>query len=151
VAIHAGDAEVLRTGVQPAVSGVGLFLRLALKLAGGQRTRRPSLPPFEPDIVFRRALDLSAYGVAGTAEPTPGHTPGSVTVFLDNGEAIIGDLLRGSVSSPTTPRYPFVAEDLVEVRRSIGRLLDRKPARIWTSHGGPLTADAVREFLRRVT
>jgi glyoxylase-like metal-dependent hydrolase (beta-lactamase superfamily II) len=151
VAIHAGDAEVLRTGIQPALSAVGPFLRLALKLAGGRRGSRPSLPPFEPEVVFKRTLDLSAYGVAGTVEPTPGHTPGSVSVFLDSGEAIIGDLLRGSASSPATPRYPFVAEDLVEVRRSIGRLLDRKPAKIWTSHGGPLTADAVRGFLRSVT
>ena len=151
VAIHAGDAEVLRTGIQPAVNAVGPFLRLLLKLAGGRRGSRPSLPPFEPEIVFRRALDLSAYGVAGTAESTPGHTPGSVSLFLDSGEAIIGDLLRGSMTSAASPRYPFVAEDLVEVRRSVGRLLDRKPSKIWTSHGGPLAADAVRGFLRSVT
>jgi len=151
VAIHSADVEALRTGIQAAITPVGPFLGLVMRLAGRGRKRQAALPPFAPEVVFRRALDLSAYGVEGTVESTPGHTPGSVSVFLANGEAIIGDLLRGSMTSPASPRYPFVAEDLTEVRRSIGRLLDRKPSKIWTSHGGPLEADAVREFLRRVT
>lgn len=151
VAIHAADAEALRTGIQPAVTPVGPLLGIALKLTRGSGRRGPGLPPFAPGVVFRRTLDLDSYGVAGTVESTPGHTPGSVSVFLANGEAIIGDLLRGSLTSRGSPRYPYVADDLTEVRRSIGRLLDRKPSKIWTSHGGPLEADAVREFLRRVT
>jgi hydroxyacylglutathione hydrolase len=153
VAIHAADADALRTGIQPATTAVGPVLGLAMAIARGRKKARgrPGLPPFKPDVVFKRSLDLAPYGVAGTVESTPGHTPGSVTIYLGNGEAIIGDLLRGSRTASSTPRYPYVAEDLTEVRRSIGRLLDRAPSRIWTSHGGPLTADAVREFLRRET
>ena len=153
VAIHAADADALRTGIQPATTAVGPMLRLVMALARGRRkgNGRPTLPPFKPDVAFKRTLDLALYGVDGTVESTPGHTPGSVTVYLGNGEAIIGDLLRGSLTASSTPRYPYVAEDLTEVRRSIGRLLDRKPSRIWASHGGPLSADAVRGFLRRVT
>ena len=151
VAIHAADAEALRTGVQAAVKPVGVLLGAALKLAPGRGRQQASLPTFKPDVTFRRTLDLAPYGVAGSVESTPGHTPGSVTVYLSNGEAIIGDLLRGSLTSRGAPRYPFVAEDLAEVRRSIGRLLDRKPTKIWTSHGGPLEADAVRAFLRSIT
>jgi len=153
VAIHAADADALRTGIQPATTAVGPMLRLVMALARGSRkgNGRPTLPPFKPDVAFKRTLDLAPYGVDGTVESTPGHTPGSVTVYLGNGEAIIGDLLRGSLTASSTPRYPYVAEDLTEVRRSIGRLLDRKPSRIWASHGGPLSADAVRGFLRRVT
>ena len=153
VAIQAADADALRTGIQPATTAVGPMLGFAMAIAGEERKAkgRPSLPPFKPDVVFKRTLDLAPYGVAGTVESTPGHTPGSVTIYLGNGEAIIGDLLRGSLAAASTPRYPYVAEDLTEVRRSIGRLLDRKPSKIWASHGGPLTADAVREFLRNVS
>jgi glyoxylase-like metal-dependent hydrolase (beta-lactamase superfamily II) len=153
VAIHTADADALRSGIQPATTAVGPMLGFAMAIAGGNRKARgrPSLPPFKPDIAFKRALDLAPYGVVGTVESTPGHTPGSVTIYLGNGEAIIGDLLRGSLAASSTPRYPYVAEDLTEVRRSIGRLLDRKPSKVWTSHGGPLTADAVRKFLRGVT
>ena len=153
VAIHAADADALRTGIQPATTAVGPMLGLAMAIARGSKKAkiRPTLPPFKPEVVFKRTLDLAPYGVAGTVESTPGHTPGSVTIYLGNGEAIIGDLLRGSMTASSTPRYPDVAEDLTEVRRSIGRLLDRKPSKIWTSHGGPLTADAVREFLRNVS
>jgi glyoxylase-like metal-dependent hydrolase (beta-lactamase superfamily II) len=129
------------------------MLGFAMTIARGKKkaSSRPGLPPYKPDVVFKRTLDLAPYGVAGTVESTPGHTPGSVTIYLGNGEAIIGDLLRGSLAASSAPRYPYVAEDLTEIRRSIGRLLDRKPSKVWTSHGGPLTADAVREFLRGVT
>jgi glyoxylase-like metal-dependent hydrolase (beta-lactamase superfamily II) len=150
VAIHAADAEALRTGLQPSFKAVGAVAAALMKIgsAGGKQV---PLPVFKPDVTFRRTLDLAPYGVAGSVESTPGHTPGSVTVYLSNGEAIIGDLLRGSLTSHGVPRYPFVAEDLAEVRRSIGRLLDRKPTKIWTSHGGPLDAEAVRAFLRGIT
>ena len=149
VAIHAGDAEALRTGVQTSYKPVGALAAALMKV--GSAGKAAQLPAFKPDLVIRRTLDLAPYGVAGSVESTPGHTPGSVTVYLSNGEAIIGDLLRGSLTSHGAPRYPFVAEDLAEVRRSIGRLLDRKPTRIWTSHGGPLDAEAVRAFLRSIT
>jgi hydroxyacylglutathione hydrolase len=150
VAIHVGDAEALRSGAQKAYKPVGAVAAALMKIGPAGRKQAP-LPVFKPDVVIRRTFDLAPYGVAGTVESTPGHTPGSVTVYLGNGEAIIGDLLRGSFTAAHAPRYPFVAEDLVEVRRSIGRLLDRKPTKIWTSHGGPLEADAVRAFLRSIT
>jgi hydroxyacylglutathione hydrolase len=150
VAIHAADAEALRTGVQPSFKPVGTLAAALMKI-GAAGVKQAPLPVFKPDVTFRRTLDLAPYGVDGSVESTPGHTPGSVTVYLSNDEAVIGDLLRGSLTSHGTPRYPFVAEDLAEVRRSIGRLLDRKPTKIWTSHGGPLETDAVRAFLRGIT
>jgi glyoxylase-like metal-dependent hydrolase (beta-lactamase superfamily II) len=102
----------------------------------------------EPGLAFKAALDLKPYGITGTVELTPGHTPGSVSVFLEGGEAIIGDLLRGSFLSRGSPRWPFVAEDLSEVKRSLARILDKDPRLLWTSHGGPLAPDDVRAFLR---
>jgi hydroxyacylglutathione hydrolase len=147
VAVHAGDLEAFRTGRNPESAAVGALARIALAMA--PRAPREPLPLIEPDIILDAAFALEPYGVQGTIECTPGHTEGSVSLFLGNGEAIIGDLLRGSMASPRSPRWPFVADDLGEIRRSVSRVLDQRPRLIWTSHGGPLSPESVLAFLRK--
>jgi hydroxyacylglutathione hydrolase len=147
IAVHATDDEALRGGKSPHGTPVGLGMHLLMR--AGSRMVSASLPRIEPGLVLSGTLDLRPYGIEGTVEHTPGHTQGSASVFLANGEVIVGDLLRGSMLSSRSPRWPFVAQDLAETKRSIGRVLDRQPSRIWTSHGGPLVPDAVRDFLRK--
>jgi hydroxyacylglutathione hydrolase len=146
VAVHALDADCLRAGRGPAGTPIGGISRLLVRMASRMGNR--PLTPLTPDIAFTGSFDLRPYGIEGTVELTPGHTPGSVSVFLGNGEAIVGDLLRGSMVSAGSPRWPFMADNFAELKRSVGRVLDQRPLKIWTSHGGPLTADAVRAFLK---
>ena len=81
-------------------------------------------------------------------ESTPGHTAGSVSLFLAGGDVIVGDALRGAIGRPSAPRWPFVVEDFEGNRGSVERVLARRPSRIWTSHGGPLEAEAARRLVR---
>jgi len=50
---------------------------------------------FQVDIVLDREkeYDLKEWGVEGKVLHTPGHTPGSLSVVLDNEEAILMDML----------------------------------------------------------
>jgi hydroxyacylglutathione hydrolase len=146
VAVHAADAQWVRTGVNGPATPVGALMRL-LMAVGRSAGARP-VPGVEPGLLVSGGLDLRPYGIEGTVEETPGHTAGSLTLFLDGGDVIVGDLLRGSLLARSRPRWPFVADDLKEVRRSVARVLDRAPRRIWTSHGGPLAPDDIRAFLR---
>lgn len=145
VAIHELDAEALRSGRSSAGTPVGTFARILMRAAAAMMARAT---PSQPSITFSGSLDLRPYGIEGSAEHTPGHTPGSVSLILSNGEAIIADLLRGSMRAAAQPRWPLVADDLTEVRRSVARVLDQRPRKLWTSHGGPLAADAIRAFLK---
>jgi hydroxyacylglutathione hydrolase len=77
---------------------------------------------FEPDVTFREAFPLEPYGVRGRVLPTPGHTPGSSSVVLASGEAIIGDVLRGSMVWPNHARPHFFCNDPETNTRSIARL-----------------------------
>jgi glyoxylase-like metal-dependent hydrolase (beta-lactamase superfamily II) len=147
VAIHDADKEALRTGGASLGTPIGLAARIMVRMRSRRSAR--ALPLLEPGIILRGTFDLKKFGVDGVVEPTPGHTPGSVSIFLSNGEAIVGDLLRGPMLRKGAPRWPFMADDLPEAKRSIARVLDRNPRKIWTSHGGPFTGDAVRDFLRR--
>jgi len=116
VAIHAGDEELVRTGR----NGV-----LAAQDALGRLVRPFIDEPFEafaPDIVFREGVDLAPYGIRGRVLATPGHTPGSVSVVLASGEALIGDVLRGSMVWPNRARPAFFCNDPDLNSRSLVRL-----------------------------
>jgi len=39
-------------------------------------------------------FDLGEYGIAGKIIHTPGHSPSSVSIVLESGETLVGDMLR---------------------------------------------------------
>lgn len=135
VAIHALDAPALRQGVhqpdslRPTSRLVGLLQRLPLQATA---SRAEGL---EPDLIFDQEWRLDEYGVAARVLPTPGHTPGSVTVLLDSGEAVLGDMLTGFLRRPGPP---IVAWNLERNQESLRSLLALSPHTLYVGHGGPL-------------
>ena len=55
--------------------------------------------PCSPDIILRGndQYDLTGMGISGKIIHTPGHTPGSISIVLDNGDAIIMDLASSGI------------------------------------------------------
>ncbi len=143
VAIHSGDAEALRTGTTAVLRSTSVLGRVIAPLL---RLQRP-LPGVEPDVPIDHEFDLAGYGVRGTILPTPGHTPGSVSVLLEGGAAIVGDLVMGRPFHWRTPHTPFFAYDAAAVRRSIQRLLDGGATCFYAAHGGPFAPEALRLLL----
>ncbi len=146
IAVHAADADALRHGRNdPAVLRPhGLVARLARRVPldlGG-----PAVPGFEPQRVFTEAWRLDALGIPAQVVPTPGHTPGSVSVVLDDGRACIGDLLMGTAGRPT---WPFFVWDAAALRESVAALLALGVHTFYVAHGGPLSASAVERWLKR--
>lgn len=144
VAIHRHDADALRAGRNPPLHASGLAGR-ALRL---MPFIRQASPPLEPDILIDGPFDLGAYGVRGTVLATPGHTPGSLSVLLPDGGAVIGDLLMGgSMAGKLRPHVPndhYFIDDLAQARASLRLVLSHNPERLYVGHGGPLGAAAVR-------
>jgi glyoxylase-like metal-dependent hydrolase (beta-lactamase superfamily II) len=166
---HAGAiaAISLRAGV-PVIAGAG---DIATLRAGGEagwepgtRVRRtlarlgltqsyPPLPDHIEVIAVTSPLRLAPFGVAGSVLPVPGHTAGSVAVVLDSGEAIAGDMVIGGYLLGQVVRSQPVGHivhfDRAQNRASLDTLL-ATGAHTWhLGHGGPLSADSVRNWLRR--
>ncbi len=116
VAIHAGDAALVRAGR----NGV-----LAVQDTLG-RILRPfvdeEFEAFEPNLVFQEGIALEPYGLRGRVMSTPGHTTGSASVVLASGEALIGDVLRGSLVWPNKARDHYFCNDPERNQRSIVKL-----------------------------
>jgi hydroxyacylglutathione hydrolase len=125
VAVHAADAALLRTGRNGPLPPTRLEARLVKPFVD-----RP-FPAVDPDITFDHELDLSPYGIDGSVLLTPGHTAGSISVLLDGGEAIVGDVMMGGFMGgrllPSRPAYHYFAEDLPAVRDSIRQLIHLNP------------------------
>jgi hydroxyacylglutathione hydrolase len=151
VAVHALDAKWLSLGdggPRPPTGWPGRLFDLT-----GFPSRRAE--PCEPDLAIESDLDLGQYGVpGGVVLHTPGHTPGSVSALLPNGDVLAGDLaiggvLIGGIVRLRHARKPPFEDDPIAVRASLIRLLDRGASRFFVGHGGPLTAAEVRRYIAR--
>ena len=141
IAIHALDAAILRgeagpTDIpNPSNRLLGLLMRMPSLQAAFQ------VPAIEPDIVFEDEWRLDEYGVAGRVVPTPGHSPGSVSIVLDSGEAIVGDMVMGGMLGLLRrPGPPIIAWDRQRNQESLQQLAQTCPGPFYTSHGGPFAS-----------
>lgn len=73
---------------------------------------------------------------------TPGHTPGSISVWDQVGGLVVaGDALRTDAGKPALPGAQFT-EDLDLARRSIAKLGQRTFETLLVGHGEPITTGA---------
>lgn len=157
---HFGDAPLIRerTGVPIAVHQLDApLLSLGHNATlhptdGVARLVRPlfdvTFTPFTADLPFTH-LDLRAHGVGGMVLHTPGHTAGSVSILLDDGHALLGDLLRGSFIRRDAPALHLFADDVPTVFQSLDHVLRHDLRQASFGHGRPANAAALRRFARR--
>jgi glyoxylase-like metal-dependent hydrolase (beta-lactamase superfamily II) len=145
VAVHAADAEPLRRGHDPPLIPTGATSRWMIRLIG--RFVKSGGPPVEPDLLLDGETSLEEFGVQARVIPTPGHTPGSVSVVVPGGPALVADLIFGGFITPRRPKWPWFADDLGLVQRSIQTVLDLAPTTILAAHGGPFSPGDVRQRL----
>ena len=141
VAVHAEDAFMLRTGTNGTVNPINFEASIY---------KRILVKPFEPcppDLVIEKEMTLKEFGVNARVAFTPGHTKGSISVLFGNNEAIIGDVMMGGLMGgnlfSSRPTYHYFYENFDEIKASIRKLIEYKPAKMYVGHGGPMTLDAV--------
>jgi glyoxylase-like metal-dependent hydrolase (beta-lactamase superfamily II) len=144
VAVHRLEVDLLARGENAVVAGTSAVTRALIGLA-----RMAGAGPgrgVEAEVVIDDELDLAEHGVAGArVVHTPGHTPGSVSVLVAGGEAIVGDLVFGLGTLRVL--QPPIASDLAAIRTSVRRVLEARPTIIHPTHGGPFAPERVRRAL----
>jgi hydroxyacylglutathione hydrolase len=91
---------------------------------------------------------LSQYGIPGRVIHTPGHSAGSVSILLEEGEAFVGDLAMNKFPLRLSPGLPIFAEDRAMLKASWQRLLDQGAKTVYPAHGEPFPADVIRRALK---
>jgi glyoxylase-like metal-dependent hydrolase (beta-lactamase superfamily II) len=148
IAMHRLEKEYLEESVEPPPPpGVTTWGRVLVKLVG-MSASSAEIPTADVDIELgEEALSLAEYGIPGRVIHTPGHTPGSVSVLLETGDAFVGDLAMNGFPLRLSPGLPIFAEDLEQVKESWRSLLGAGAKTVYPGHGKPFSADAVRKAL----
>ena len=143
IAIHQADADAMARGdtILGDTRGrgrlVGPFLPFAEFLIGA--------PPTPADILLEDGDSLSQWGLDATVLHTPGHTVGSSCLLAEGRLAFVGDLLT---AGRQLHAQRFYADDWSQIPTSIGRLLARRPERVYAGHGNrTLTATELHELI----
>ena len=142
VAVHKADSEYLKTGGNPPLIPVGAKGKIMEALS--KMVKKPEVTGLAPDILIEGEMDLAKYGVKGKIILTPGHTPGGISITLESGEVLVGDLIFGGFIRRAAPGFPYFAESVEQLLQSIQKVLDLQPKIIYAGHGGPFTAESVR-------
>lgn len=143
IVAHEGDLPFLKGQAPMTFCTTGWFGRLFLKT--GLITK--SYAPFEPDILLKNheVFDLTSFGIPAMAKHTPGHTAGSISVILENKEALVGDLvssgilLGGIIRTHHAKRPPF-EDDPHRVSHELQGMVRSGVETFHMGHGGPLHA-----------
>jgi len=141
IAIQAGDAPLVRTGRNGVIAVQDTLGRILRPFVDEQ------FEAFEPDLVFQEGIALEPYGLRGRVLPTPGHTAGSVSLVLASGEALIGDVLRGSLVWPNKAREHYFCNDPFRNQRSIVRLAREGLLRCHPGHFGSFPGSELGRYL----
>ncbi len=144
IAIHLEDADCLKNGVNSSIKPRSILGHLLSPVLS--RIGKSSMRAVEPDILIDEKMDLDPFGVQGYVIHTPGHTPGSISIILPNGDAIVGDLMIGGIGgvfNQRSPNHHMFANDPDAVDKSIQKIMGFSPKRFFVGHGGPLSPEDV--------
>lgn len=147
IAMHKSEKDWLEGATKPLPPGVTPWGRV---FAGIMALFLPlvHVPAVSVDVVLGdEAVPLSPYGVPGKILHTPGHSPGSVSVLLDTGEAFVGDLAMAGFPLRFRPGLPILAEDMAKVKASWGLLLDAGAETVYPAHGTPFPSKVMRRAI----
>lgn len=142
IAVHRADAEAMARGDTPLgfVRGTGWVMWALLRLFGPHV--RPE--PTPPDLLLEDGDALRAYGLDASVLHTPGHTPGSSCLIVEERLAFVGDLL----STTLRPRVQRTfGHDWSLIAASLARLQALRPAWVYPGHGPhPLSGEALQRL-----
>ncbi len=118
-----------------------------------QLVKNQKADPFQPEILIEGDIeyDLKKWGINGKVIHTPGHTPGSLSVILENGEAVIMDMmasgiLLGGVMFQNRVKHPPFHDNMIQLKSSFDKVLSEKVEKFYLGHGGPVDKKQVLKY-----
>ncbi|MFC2089180.1 MBL fold metallo-hydrolase [Bacteroidota bacterium] len=144
LAVHTTEAPYLAAGSSPFPKGTrwkGKVIRTLGIIFARRLSRYPSVAP---DLLIDHELDLRDFGIPGRVIHTPGHTKGSVSVFLENGAMIVGDNVLGI---PGKEHFPPFADDREGVIRCWENYIALGANMLYPAHGIKVDCSALKEEL----
>lgn len=152
VVIHEKEYETIEKG-NDEVRGITFAGKVVMGTAHRMMSRRDSVHgsslPVKATIMTEDTFDLKSFGVEGRLVHTPGHTKGSLSVLMENGDAILGDSIMAMMPW-SRPGKPIVGYDMKMTARSIRKLMTMGAKRFYLSHGKVYDKNTIQQALTRL-
>lgn len=145
IMVHNLEYEWLASGKVDVPNGTVPLYRFISKM-GQKRGVKLKFPPVDADIKISEGTSLKEYGHNGTVIPTPGHSVGSVSLFLDNGNAFVGDVCFNYPSFKRTV-FPGFAENVTTLFKTWRFLLESEMHTFYPGHGKPFGKEKIKKSL----
>lgn len=149
IAMHEKDTMYLESSynkVPPGASLWGKFLHIFLLPLVKRFVLR--IPREKVDIVLNdEDYSLAEFGIKGKIVYTPGHTPGSISVLLESGEAFLGCMAHNNFPFRIRPGLPIFAEDTEQIKKSWQPIFQQGVRMVYPAHGNPFSADVMKKIL----
>ncbi len=147
LAVQVFDAPAVSAGISAPVRGRTPEAQHLLDLME-QRvgTGQPPFHSVEPDILIEDEYPLAAFGLAGRLIHTPGHTEGGLAMLLNDGQAIVGDIIGGDMGDPNVAALGMFAVDGNAMTDSVGRVLASNPEVVYCGHAGPFRGQQLSQL-----
>jgi len=146
IAIHEKERMFLEEGGMVIPKGVNLWGKITQPVIS-TFFKRMSFPKVEADIVITgNEFLLSEYGIDGKIIHTPGHTPGSISLLLNTGEAFVGCMAHNGFPFRRKPGLPIYAENISDLKESWKRLIDMGAKTVFPGHGKPFPVEIIKNI-----
>ncbi|MDC7126893.1 MAG: MBL fold metallo-hydrolase [Spirochaetales bacterium] len=146
ILINKNAESLLSDNLNEKIAGTNIFTSFISFLT---RTFKSliSYSSFEADILVENNFLLDNLGINGMILFTPGHTPHSISIIIENEVAIVGDTLFGVFKDKIFPPY---AEDVTELIKSWKALLKTDVKLFLPGHGLEISRDTFeKEFIKK--
>lgn len=144
IAIHEKDRFMVETGMPPFPDGVNGYGKGMSALA--KAMLHPHLPKLKVDTVIDDAgISLRAFGIPGEVVYTPGHSMGHVSIILDSGDALVGDMAMNDWYLRLTPGLPILADDIRKVVESWKKILPMGIKQVHPAHGPDFPVEVMQQ------
>lgn len=140
VFIHQNEAVYLTKGENPPLKGSIMVTELLTKIWESKIKSSFRYEPSEYDYTVDERLDLESFGFEAYLLHTPGHSPGSMSLIVDNEIAIVGDAMFGVFKKLIYPPFAYDPEQMI---KSWGKLLDTGCRIFLPAHGTPNSRELI--------
>jgi hydroxyacylglutathione hydrolase len=148
VILHRDEEHNLKTGEMSAPKGTNPMTRFIVNHLASEFAKRLKCVPCQPDILVENEYDLNWIGFDACVLHSPGHSPGSVSLIVDDEIALVGDTIFGVFKSSVFPPY---AENVNLMVKSWGRLLETNCKIFLPSHGNAKSRSQLqKDFQKKV-
>ncbi len=152
IIVHKDEAEYIEKGITytDETSQFNIRLKILDRIASPfiQYNYNPVILQQDDIILGDGDYDIfSLTGIKGKIIHTPGHTKGSVSLLLENGNAFVGDVAMNILKIFGQEYRPVEAENYSDVYKSWKKLIQYGAKTLYPSHGKKFPIEELSDML----